>query len=448
MANFISYDRTQGFLMPPDLCDWIPDDDLSHFIIEAVERVDMRAFKVNWRGAGKAQYHPRMMLALLIYCYANGIFSSRRIERATHRDVAVRFIAADTHPDHDTIAAFRRENAVAFAAAFARVLSMAQELKLLSVGMVSIDGTKIDANASKIKSVRYDRAKALRAQLDGDIAALMARAEAADREETTDPQALPDDLARRQALRTKLDAACVRLEAEAKARAEAERPAFEAKQRAHDARNRRGRGPKPPDDTPPPDAQINLTDPDSKLMRKSKHHEYRQSYNAQAVVDADGSQLVLTANVAQTPSDAPTFEETINTLCETLGQPATILGDAGFASGEAVGALETRGIEVLVAVSRADQHRVYDFRPPKPGATPPPEPKAEWRKAMKRKMATEDAKAKYKRRKHTVEPVFGIIKNVLGFKHFFLRGIENVKTEWLLVTLAYNCKRLFNLKTA
>ena len=276
----------------------------------------------------------------------------------------------------------------------------------------------------------------------------MARAEAADREESTDPQALPDDLARRQALRTKLDAACVRLEAEAKARAEAERPAFEAKQRAHDARNRRGRGPKPPDDTPPPDAQINLTDPDSKLMRKSKHHEYRQSYNAQAVVDADGSQLVLTANVAQTPSDAPTFEETINTLCETLGQPATILGDAGFASGEAVGALEARGIEVLVAVSRADQHRVYDFRPPKPGATPPPEPKAEWRKAMKRKMATEDAKDKYKRRKHTVEPVFGIIKNVLGFKHFFLRGIENVKTEWLLVTLAYNCKRLFNLKTA
>ena len=128
-------------------------------------------------------------------------------------------------------------------------------------------------------------------------------------------------------------------------------------------------------------------------MRKSKRHEYRQSYNAQAVVDADGSQLVLTANVAQTPSDAPTFEETINTLCETLGQPATILADAGFAKDEAVGALEARGIEVLVAVSRADQHRVYDFRPPKPGATPPPEPKAEWRKAMKRKMATEDPRA-------------------------------------------------------
>lgn len=448
MANFIPYDRTQGFLLPPDLRDWVPEDDLAHFIIEASERVDIRAFKVNWQGTGKAQYHPRMMLALLVYCYANGIFSSRRIERATHRDVAVRFIAADTHPDHDTIAAFRRGNAEAFAVAFAHILEMARELKLLSVGMVSIDGTKIDANASKIRSVRYDRAKALRAQLDADIAELMARAEAADTEEPADPQALPDEIARRQALREKLDAACTRLEAEAKARAEEERPAYEEKQRAHEARNRRGRAPKPPDEVPPPDAQSNLTDPDSKLMRKSKRHEYRQAYNAQAVVDADGSQLVLAPHISQTPSDGPTFAETITKLCDTVGQPATVLGDAGFANGEAVGHLQNRQIEVLVAVSRPDHQRAYDFRPSKPDAKPPPEPKAAWRKAMKRKMQTEDAKAKYRKRKHTVEPVFGIIKNVLGFTRFFLRGIENIETEWRLVTLAYNCKRLFNLKTA
>jgi transposase len=150
MANFISYDRGQGLLLPHDLREWVPEDDLAQFIVEAVERVYIGAFKVNWRGTGKAQYHPRMMLALLIYCYANGIFSSRRIERASHRDVAVRFIAADTHPDHDTIAAFRRENAEAFAAAFAQVLLLARELGLLKLGMVSIDGTKIDANASKI----------------------------------------------------------------------------------------------------------------------------------------------------------------------------------------------------------------------------------------------------------------------------------------------------------
>ena len=435
-------------LLPHDLREWVPEDDLAHFVVEAVERVDLGAFKVNWRGTGKAQYHPRLMLALLIYCYANGVFSSRRIERATHRDVAVRFIAADTHPDHDTIAAFRRENAEAFAAAFTQVLLLARELGLVKLGMVSIDGTKIDANASKIRSVRYDRAKALRAQLDKDIAGLMARAEAADAADAPDPQVLPEEIGRRQALRDQLDAACARLEAEATARAAQERPAYEDKKRAHEARGGRGRGPKEPDDTPPPDAQSNLTDPDSALMRKSKRHEYRQAYNAQAVVDADGSQLVLTSHVSQNASDAPTFRETIDRLCHEVGQPTTILGDAGYANGDAVAHLQARGIDVLVAVSRPEGERRYDFRPPRPDAKPPPEPAAEWRKAMKARLQTEEARAKYKRRKSTVEPVFGIIKTVLGFRRFLLRGIENVKAEWLLVTLAYNCKRLVNLKAA
>jgi transposase len=435
-------------LLPPDLRDWIGEDDLVHFIAAAVERVDIGAFKVNWRGHGKAQYHPRMMLALLIYCYANGIFSSRRIERATHCDVAVRFIAADTHPDHDTIATFRRENLEAFTIAFHQVLLLAGELGLLRLGMVSIDGTKIDANASKIRSVRYDRATALRKQLSDDIAVLTAQAEAVDREDAADPQALPAEIARREVLKTKLDEACARLEAEAAARAKEEQPEYEAKLAAWEARNRQGHKPKPSDDAPPSDRQINLTDPDSKLMRKSSRHEFRQAYNAQAVVDADGSQLVVTTTVAQTPSDTPTFVETIATLCDTLGQPETILGDAGFASGDAVATLQARGIEVLVAVSRPDNERRYDFRPPKPDAKPPPEPKAPWRIAMKKKLKTEEAKAKYKRRKYTVEPVFGIIKNVLGFTRFSLRGLENVKTEWLLVTLAYNCKRPCNLKAA
>lgn len=452
MVNFISYDRTQRLLLPPDLCDWVGDDDLVHFIIEAVERVDISSFKVNWRGHGKAQYHPRMMLALLIYCYANGIFSSRRIERASYRDVGVRYVAADTHPDHDTVATFRRENLAAFQRSFLLVLEMARELGLLKLGTVSIDGTKIDANASKIKSVRYDRAQALRAQLANDIAALTAEAEAADQEDAADPQSLPQEIARREVLKAKLDEACARLEAEAEAEAEAAQGEYEEKRQKWQARKdkgqRRGSAPKPPSETPAPERQINLTDADSKLMRKSQRHEIRQAYNAQAVVDADGSQLVLTSNVAQTPSDGPTFKETIDQLSATLGQPDTILGDAGYANGDAVAALEDQGIEVLVAVSRPDNQRTYDFRPPNPDAKPPPEPKAEWRIKMKEKLQTDDAKAKYKRRKYTVEPVFGIIKNVLGFNRFSLRGIEKVKTEWLLVTLAYNCKRLCNLKAA
>lgn len=280
MATFVPFDRSQAYLLPPDLKDWLPDDDLAHFVVAAAERVGLDAFKVNAQAGGKPQYHPRLMLALLVDCYANGIFSSRRIERATHRDIGVRFVAANTHPDHDTIAAFRRTNAAAFEAAFLQVLLLARESGLLRIGTVSIDGTKIDANASKIRSVRYDRAQVLRAKLSADIAVLVAEAETADREDV-DPQALPAAITRREALAAKLDAACARLEAEAREEAEAARPAYEAKKAVYEARKgRRGRPPTPPDDTPPPDRQSNLTDPDSALMRRSEAHEYRQAYNA------------------------------------------------------------------------------------------------------------------------------------------------------------------------
>ena len=260
---------TRRFLLPPDLRSWIPADDVVHFVVAAVERVRLGSFPVPERTGGKPQHHSRLMLALLICCYSQGIFSSRRIERATHRDVAVRFVAANLHPDHDTIAAFRAANKTALEAAFLQVLLVAREAGLLRLGTVSIDGTKIDANASKIRSVRYDRATELRAKLAADIAALTARAEAAD-VETTDPQSLPDELARRETLLAKLDAACARLAADAGAEAEAARPAYEAKKAAYDARKgRRGRRPKPPDDGPPPERQSNLTDPDSALMRRS-----------------------------------------------------------------------------------------------------------------------------------------------------------------------------------
>jgi transposase len=447
MANFVCCDRDQAFLLPPDLKEWLPGDDLAHFVIAAVERVPLAAFKINDRNSGSAQYHPQMMLALLIYAYANGIFSSRRIERATHRDIGVRFVAANAHPDHDTIAAFRRVNKDAIEEAFLTVLMLAKETGLLRVGTVSIDGTKIDANASKIKSLRYDRAKALREKLKTDIAALLAKAEAADAE-GDDPQALPAEIARREKLHAKLDEACKRLEAEAKAEAEAAQSAYEEKRAKYEENKRRGRKPEPPDDAPPPDKQTNLTDPDSSLMRKSKRHEYRQAYNAQAVVDAEGGQLILAVNVATTPTDQPTFAETILSMEQTIGLPQTVLADAGFASGPAVAALKASGIVPLVAVSHTQPHRPYDFRPP------PDPPKKQrtiaepWRVEMKQKLESEDGKAKYKLRKQTVEPVFGIVKSAMGFNRFLLRGLAKVKTEWTLVATAYNCRRLLRLKPA
>lgn len=447
MATFVPCERDQAFLLPPDMKDWLPADDLAHFIIAAAERVSMAAFQVNDRNSGKPQYHPRMMLALLVYAYANGLFSSRRIERATHRDLGVRFVTANTHPDHDTIAVFRRQNRPAFEAAFLDILLMARQAGLLRVGTVSVDGTKIDASASKIRSVRYDRAKQLRAKLAADIAGLTGQAEAADAADDPDPQALPKEIARRQTLKAKLDAACARMEAEARAEAEAARPAYEAKKAAYAKKGRRGRPPKPPDDTPPPERQSNLTDPDSALMRRSDAHEYRQAYNAQAVVDADGSQLVLATHLTRCPADAPSFLALILAMTAMAGLPRRVLADAGFANGAAVAGLQQRGIDPLVAVGRTQPHRPYDFRPP-PDAKPPRVIRDPWRVEMKARMETDDAKAHYKKRKQTVEPVFGIIKSAMGFRRFSLRGIGKAATEWSLVTLAYNCKRMVTLGTA
>ena len=447
MSKFVDCERDQGFLLPPDLRDWIPEDDLAHFVIEAVERVDMSAFKVNHRGTGSAQYHPRMMLALLIYSYANGIFSSRRIERATYRDIGVRFVAANVHPDHDTIATFRRENFAAVGENFLQVLLLAKELKLLKVGLVSVDGSKIKASASKHRSVRYDRAGELVAQLELEIADLMARAEAADGSGEEDPQALPREIARRQALRDRLDAARGRLEAQAKARAEAERSDYEAKVAARDKRKGRSKGRhiKPPEETPGPDEQSNLSDPDSRLMRKSKKHEYRQAYNAQAVVDAEGSQLILGKRISQCASDRNELVADIAAIPAVLGQPERVLADSGYANGDEVESLSEAGIEALVATGAEGHRRTHDFRPAKAQA-PPKEPKAAWLKAMAAKLESEEGRALYKLRQQTVEPVFGIIKAVLGFTEFSLRGRDKVAGEWDLVALAYNCKRLHKLK--
>ena len=446
MSKFVDCDRGQAFLLFPDLREWVPEDDLAHFVIEAVERVDLAVFKVNHRGTGSARYHPRMMLALLIYCYAHGIFSSRRIERATHRDIGVRLVAANRHPDHDTIARFRRENFAAVSESFLQVLLLARELKLLRVGTVSVDGSKFEANASKHRSVTYERAGELIGDLEGEIADLLGRAEAADAAGEDDPQGLPKELARREALRDRLDAARCRLEARAAA---AERGAYEAKVAAREKRRGRAKGkhPKPPDETPGPSEQSNLSDPDSRLMRKSKRHEYRQAYNAQAAVDADGSQLIVSARVGQCASDRNELVADIAAIPAVLGRPETVLADNGYANGAEVASLEARGIAVLVSTAAEGRRRTHDFRPAKalPAAK---QPKAEWLKAMAETLASEEGRALYKLRRQTVEPVFGIVKAVLGFTGFSLRGLEKVEGEWTLVALAYNCKRLHKLSLA
>lgn len=440
-------DRNTPLLLPPDLRDWVAEDDLVHFVIQAVERLPLSTFALNHKGCGDEQYSPHTLLALLIYCYANGLFSSRRIERATYRDVAVRYLTADTHPDHDTICAFRRNNLEAIAAAFVDVLELAKELKLLSLGTVSVDGTHIKANASKDKNVTYQRAQELRTLLRQDVQQLLQQAECAD-QQGEDPQQLPKEIARREKLLQKMDQACARLEERAQARAVAERTEYERKVAARQARGGSGPEPKPPSGTPAPDQQINLTDPDARLMRKNMREGYTQSYNAQAVVDVGSSRLIVGRCLSDCPSDAWQLEPDLQSIPAGLGQPSAAMADCGFSNKEVFQRLgqQQPALELYVSVQREDAHaeRCYDYRPP--------EKLSSLKKitdpvllAMAAKLKTPEGKKMYRQRASTIEPAFGIIKAALGFRQFLLRGIKKVTGEWSLVCLAYNLKRLHRL---
>jgi len=461
-TRFVSVDRDQPLLLPPDLRDWIPQDDLVHFVIEAVEGMNLRSLKVNVKGSGSAQYPPHMMLSLLIYCYASGIFSSRRIERATHRDIAVRYLTADTHPDHDTICTFRRENFDAVAACFVHVLELARELKLLTVGTVSVDGTTLKANANKNRSIRYDRAGELIEQLELEVRGLLEQAERMDRNEQSDGQSLPKELAQREKLKARLEAARAHIEERAKAKAQKEQAEYERKVAAREQRKGRAKGCeiKKPDPRPGPKDQDNLTDTDSRLMRHNKRSAYEQAYNAQACVDADGSYLVLSTHVTQCASDRNELVPAIEAIPKHIGQPETVLADNGYLNEDAVRILEGRDdkaegdapprMNVLISAHAEAKQlgRKHDFRPCPTQEKKAPEIRSAFVLEMKEKMERAESRAKYRLRKQTVEPVFGTIKKWMGFTQFLLRGHDNVSGEWQLVTLAYNMKRLWRMQSA
>ena len=277
----------------------------------------------------------------------------------------------------------------------------------------------------------------------------MRQAAQADTDDAPDPQGLPEELSRRDKLRAKLDRACAELERRAQARADLERAEYERKvaARARRAGSRKGRHLTPTTTTPEAKAQINLTDADSALMRKSRRHEYRQAYNAQAVVDADGSQLVLGARVSVCASDRNELVADVDAIPAAVGAAERVLADSGYATGSEVSQLEGRGMEMLVATGAEGQRRRHDFRPEPPERLAK-EPQADWIKSMQAKMALPQHRAHYRLRKQTVEPVFGIVKQAMGFRQFLLRGRAKVEGEWALVTLAYNCRRVHNLRLA
>jgi transposase len=441
-------------LLPPDLRDWVPEDDLVHFVLEAVDRLPLSHFKFNQSGSGDRQFPPHMMFALLIYSYANGIFSSRKIERATHRDLAVRYLTANHHPDHDTICKFRRENFVAVSQAFVDVLELATNLKLLKLGKISLDGTHIKASASIDQNVTYERACEIREQLKLDVKELMEQAEKADGSDE-DAQKLPKEIARREKLAAKMDRAIDELKERAKKRDEKAQAEFEKKLAERKRKEKEtgkkpgGAAPKQPKTGPEnSNEQVNLTDADARIMRKNKSSGFTQSFNAQAAVDADGSQLIVGNHLSQSASDSCELEKGVSSVPEKIGKPTAVLSDAGYVNADMIERVENEhGVEVFCSVHREDAHseRRYDYRPKKQSQRPVRKVKDPRLLAMQAKLRTEEGKAIYGLRNHTVETTFGIIKSVMGFRGFMLRGLEKVTGEWDLVCLSYNLKRLHSL---
>jgi len=454
-ARLVNIDRDTPLLLPPDLRQWIPADHLAHYILDAVESLPLTTLRVNERGTGNEQFPPRMLLGLLIYCYAIGNFSSRAIERATYTDVAVRFLSGDTHPDHDTICEFRRQNRAVLAESFVRVLELARELKLLCVGQITlaVDGTKVLANASKHSAVSYQRAGAQIELLQHEVAQLLAKAEQADSTPLQDGLTIPAEIARRHDRVAKLQAARAVIEERARQRVAQERPAYEAQQAQRATRRARGevvrgREPQPPHDTPAPKDQFNFTDPESRIMKAGNGSHFEQAYNAQAAVETD-SRLIVAARVTAAPNDKEQLAPTVQAVPPAIREQINaVLTDNGFYSAAAVAQVEADGgPTVYVALDKTSHHRrVADLE--RQTDPPAPAPDAAPSAHMRHRLQTQAGRALYRLRQQTVEPVFGIIKEALGFRRFSLRGLAAVELEWTLVCLAYNLRRLHRLQVA
>ncbi len=449
MSRFRPIDRQTDYLLPPSVQDWLPESHLARYVVDVVEALDLSALTRAYAGRGSDAYHPAMLLSLLIYGYATGTHSSRKIERATYDSLAFRFIACDQHPDHDTLASFRRRFGAQFADAFVQVLQVARENQLSRFGTVSLDGTKIHANASRHSALSYGHAEKIEAQLKAEVQEMLKLAEAADQRSVPEGVDLPAEIRRREERLAAIAAAKAKIEARAKERFEREQAEYEAKmatRRTKEATGKKpgGKPPKPPQAGPRAQDQINLTDDDSRIM-KVAGGGFEQCYNAQAVVDTE-SMLVMAPHVTQAGNDKEQVEPMvarIQALPEGLNQPQRLLADTGFFSEKNVELCQQGDIEPLIAAGRDAHHPHWLDRFEEPAPLTGPASHVE---QMRHALKTKAGRAAYALRKQTVEPVFGIIKSVMGFRQFLLRGLDNVGHEWTLVCLAWNLKRMAGLR--
>ncbi len=448
--NFRSADRLTQYLLPPSINEWLPEQHLARFVVEVVGQLDLTLFKAAYSGRGSKAYSPAVLLSLLFYGYATGIFSSRKLERSTYDSVAFRYVCANEHPDHDTIASFRKRFLVELESTFVQILQIAQQMNVFKLGKISLDGTKIHANASKHQALSWQHACDLEKKLKEEVARLIRLAEEADADDVPDGMDIPEELNRRE----------IRLKAIADAKTEIERRAAERHaeaKREHERKladrnakekesGKKSGGKKPAEPKPGPEDkdQVNLTDSESRIMPLSGGG-FEQSYNAQACVDVD-SMLVVANHITQNANDKREIEpalNALNSLPEELGKVDTLLADAGYFSKNNVDLCVKADIQPYISANRDKHNLTLEQRFPK--QLEPIEPSADPVTQMIHRMKTSEGKSLYAKRKQTVEPVFGIIKAAMGFRQFLLRGLKAVRGEWNLVCMAWNIKKLYAL---
>ena len=423
----------------------LPPDHLARFIVAVIALLDLSTIYARYAALGGEAYAPEILLGLLFYGYATGVFSSRKIEKATYESIPFRFIAGGLHPDHDTIANFRKTFLPEITDLFAQVLVVAHEMGLLQLGAISLDGSKIHADASKSHAVSYGRLLTLEQHLRSEVEELLALAEQADQGALPAGLDVELEVALRQEKLANLAQAQAVLEARAQERYEAEKAEYEAKLREREekvrqtGRKTRGRAPQPPTPGPRAKDQYNFTDPESRIMKNSNNDSFDQHYNVQAAVDQD-SRLIVGNTVSNHPNDKGEAIPTVDAIPAAAGKPQAAALDNGYFSPTNIEELERRGIDPYIATGRDRHHQSWQER-----FAQQPEPPAEDASPivkMAYKLKTDIGKVIYGLRKSTVEPVIGIIKETLGFRQFSLRGLVAVVGEWCLVCLAYNLKRM------
>lgn len=447
--HFKPYQPNQLLLLPPDMRQWLPEDDLSYFIMDVVNELDLSAIYQSYNSSkgGQPPFAPKMMTSLLLYAYCVGIPSSRKIEKATYYQIPFRIIAADQHPDHDTIAEFRKRHLKALSGFFVQALLLCRQVGLVKLGHVSLDGTKVKANASKHKAMSYGRMEKKAEELEGEVKRLLAQAQAVDEAEDArygkDKRGdeLPEELRFKQNRLRKIKEAMKSLDADSKAKADVKREEIRLKEQAleKEGRKRKGKKPKDPSDKPEPKAQYNFTDPESRIMKDGASKSFEQAYNCQAAIYEE-SQIIIATKVTQQANDKRQLEPLVEEIKKnTDGEtPEKLSADSGYFSEFNVEYLEGECVDGYIATNR----QKHGDAPELAGCGRIAKD-ATKQERMTRKLRTKKGRETYSKRKQIVEPVFGQIKETRGFRRFLLRGLENVSAEWDLICLTHNLLKLF-----